>query len=76
MDGLQLDPKENAAVKKFSLPLNQNYVCSFMGSASYYRRYGPECVATAHPLREASENSSVLSQSSKSQESNQCRKAR
>ena len=34
-DCLQLDPKESAAVKKLSIPLNQTDVSSFMGSASY-----------------------------------------
>ena len=38
-DGLQVDPAKVDVVKRFLIPKNQTEVKSFLGLASYYRRY-------------------------------------
>ena len=57
-DGLQVDPEKINAVLKFPTPTNQTHVKSFLGLASYYRRYVKDFAEIARPLHKASETSS------------------
>ena len=57
-DGLQVDPEKINAVLKFPTPTNQTHVKSFLGLASYYRRYVKDFAEIARPLHRASETSS------------------
>ena len=57
-DGLRVDPDKINAVLKFPTPINQTHVKSFLGLASYYRRYVKDFADIARPLRKASETSS------------------
>ena len=38
-DGLEIDPSKIEAVQKFPVPKSQTEVKSFLGLASYYRRF-------------------------------------
>ena len=57
-DGLQVDPKNINAVLKFPTLTKQTQVKSFLGLASYYRRYVKDFAEIARPLPKASETSS------------------
>ena len=56
-DGLEVDPSKIEAVQKFPLPRSQTEVKSFLGLASYYRRFVPKFAELARPLHKASETS-------------------
>ena len=56
-DGLEVDPSKIEAVQKFPVPMSQIKVISFLGLASYYRRYVPKFAEIAHPLHKTSETS-------------------
>ena len=49
-NGLEVDPEKLAAVKKFSIPFNQNQVNSFLGLCSYHCRYVEFFAEIARPL--------------------------
>ena len=57
-DGLQADPSKVEAVQNFPTPKSQTDVKSFLGLASYYRRFVPNFAGIARPLHQASEGSS------------------
>ena len=54
-DGLELDPCKRKTVQKFSKPRSQTEVTSFLGPASYYRRFVPKFTETTCPLHKACE---------------------
>ena len=56
-DGLEVDPSKIEAVQKFPVPRSQTEVKSFLGLASYYRRFVPKFAEIARPLHKASETS-------------------
>ena len=56
-DGLEVDPSKIEAVQKFPLPRSQPEVNSFLGFASYYRRFVPKFAEIARTLHKASETS-------------------
>ena len=56
-DGLEADPSKREAVQKFPGPRSQIEVKSFLGLASYYRRFVPKFAEIARPLHKASETS-------------------
>ena len=49
-DGLSTDPKKVDAVQKFPTPTDLKDLRSFLGLASYYRRFIPHFSATVSPL--------------------------
>ena len=49
-DGLIVDPKKIAAVVNWSSPRNAAEICSFLGLASYYRRFVKGFSTIASPL--------------------------
>ena len=55
--GLEVDPSKIEAVQKFPVPRSQAGVKSFLGFASYYRRFVPKFAEIARPLHKASEMS-------------------
>ena len=59
-DGLQVDTEKVDVVKRFPTPKNQTEVKSFLGLASYYRRYVSNFAAIARPLHKARETSSLF----------------
>ena len=67
-DGLQVDPENVQAVQNFPVPKSQTEVKSFLGLASFYRRYVPNFTAVALPLHKASETSSAFQWTSDAQE--------
>ena len=75
-DGLQVDPEKVDVVKKFPIPKNQTEVKSFLGLASYYRRYVSNIAAIARPLQKASETSSVFSWTEEAQDAFETLKTR
>ena len=66
--GLQVDPEKVDVVKKFPIPKNQTEVKSFLGLASYYRRYVSNFAAVARPFHKVSETSSVFSWTEEAQD--------
>ena len=48
--GITTDPRKIEAVKAISVPSNLKGLRSFLGMASYYRRFIPNFSAVAHPL--------------------------
>ena len=56
-DGLEVDPSKVEAVQNFPVPRSQTEVKSFLGLASYYRRFVPKFAEIARPLHKASETS-------------------
>ena len=56
-NGLEVDPSKIEAVQKFPVPRSQTEVESFLGLASYYRRFVPKFAEIARPLHKASETS-------------------
>ena len=75
-DGLQVDPEKVDVVKKFPIPKNQTEVKSFLGLASYYKRYVSSFAAIARPLHKASETSSVFSCTEEAQDAFETLKTR
>ena len=75
-DGLQNDSEKDDVVKKFPIPKNQTKVKSFLGLASFYRRYVSNFAAIARPLHKASETSSVLSWTEEAQDAFETLKTR
>ena len=59
-DGLEVGPSKIEAVQKFPVPRSQTEVKSFLGLASYYRRFVPKFAETARPLHKASETSTTF----------------
>ena len=59
-DGLEVDPSKVEAVQKFPVPRSQTEVKSFLGLASYYRRFVPKFAEIARPLHKASETSTKI----------------
>ena len=56
-DGLEVDPIKIEVVQKFPVPRSQTEVKSFLGLASFYRRFVPKLAEIARPLHKASETS-------------------
>ena len=56
-DGLEVDPSKIEAVQKFPVPQSETEVKSFLGLASYYRRFVPKFAEIARPLHKATEMS-------------------
>ena len=56
-DGLDVDLSKIEAVQKFPVWRNQTEVKSFLGHASYYRRFVPKFAEIARPLHKACETS-------------------
>ena len=56
-NGLEVDPSKIEAVQKFPAPRSQTEVKSFLGLASYYRRFVPKFANIARPLHKTSETS-------------------
>ena len=54
-DGLEVDHSKTKAVQIFPIPRSQTDVMSFLGQASYYRRFVPKFAEKARPLHKASE---------------------
>ena len=54
-DGLDVDPSKIEAVQKFPVPRSQTKVKSFLGLASYYRRFVPKFGEIARLLYKANE---------------------
>ena len=75
-DGLQVDPEKVDVVKKFPIPKTQTEVKSFLGLASYYRRYVSNFAAIARPLHKASETSSVFTWTEEAQDAFETLKTR
>ena len=48
--GIAADPKKVEAIKSFPVPANLKNLRSFLGLASYYRRFIPRFAAEANPL--------------------------
>ena len=59
-DGLEVDPSKKEAVQKFPAPRSQTEVKSFLGLASYYRRFVPKSAEIARLLHKASETSTIF----------------
>ena len=74
-NGLQVDPEKIDVVKKFPILKNQAEFNSFLGLASYYRRYVSNFAAIARPLHKASETS-VFSWTAEAQDVFETLKAR
>ena len=49
-DGISIDPRKTAAVQEFPKPVDLKSLRSFLGLASYYRRFIPEFSRIAGPL--------------------------
>ena len=49
-EGIKTDPKKAKAVSEFPTPSNVKEVCSFVGLASYYRKFIPNFSKIAGPL--------------------------
>ena len=75
-DGLHVDPEKVDVVKKFPIPKNQTEVKSYLGLASYYRRFVSNFAAIARPLHKASETSSVFSWTEEAQDAFETLKTR
>ena len=56
-DGLVVDPSKIEAIQRLPVPRSQTEVKSFLGLASYHRRFVPKFAEIARPLRKASETS-------------------
>ena len=50
VQGIAADPKKVQAIKSFPVPANLKTLRSFLGLASYYRRFIPHFAAEANPL--------------------------
>ena len=48
--GIQTDPKKVSVVAKWPIPQTVRDVGSFLGLASYYRKFIPDLSTTAYPL--------------------------
>ena len=56
-DGLEVDPSKIEVIQKFPVRGSQTGVKSFLGLASYYRRFVPKFSEIVRPLHKASETS-------------------
>ena len=75
-DGLQVNPENVNVLKKFPISKNQTEVKSFLGPASYYKRYVSELAAIARLLHKASETSSVFSWTEEAKDASETLKTR
>ena len=67
-DGLEVDPSKIEAVQKIRVPRSQTEVKSFLGLASYYRRFVPKFAEKARPLHKASETSTKFERTPEAQD--------
>ena len=72
--GIAADPKKVEAIKSFPVPANLKNLRSFLGLASYYRRFIPRFAVEANPLHALTSKDSPFIWDSACQEAFECLK--